>query len=588
MGKKEFTIEELMAAGFSVDEIKDLVGQASQPSSEQKQQPKKEEFSLDPLKAAAAGAAQGFSYGFADDLLGEDYKKEVERLEKEHPLAFETGDIAGSFLSPDPVGTKARLLTKVPKLGKVLKSVPGIEKMFSGAATGAVAGGLEALGQADDKSADVAAEGAQSGALMGAGVAGVLDAVAKAVPSGFKGAAKILIPSASKREQLSDTFKKTQEKLKEGVDFTSKEYAESMSKGLKDETVSFVEKLLSDINAKKSSLYQDVAKIAEESKTKIDANEVRRLLSAVDEMANPNLRKSIEKAIEGKNDLSYSEVRNLEQKLEKIIDSSSQDFVTRDAALELKKTLKSKIEEALPEKGKQALAKADEFYRRTLGIDPNTGKVIGDFFEVAGKNIADLPKYDKAALGDETVRIADRIITRGTGFKYDPTDVYSSGVKSFDEFVKLADNPNDPKLLEKWNVIKDKLNEQSLLENLFGESFREATPRLSKVDPVGYLTRVGFNTTAMAAKGLERLSPISQPIFNLLKSMDPEQVRRQIEEYESKGHKGIAEYLRRQYQLALAETPKASKVAAQQLVESQNPGLKEIKKRMVGEEEDKD
>lgn len=584
MSRKEYSLEDLMQAGFSVEEIQELFGEQKQQST--KQEENKDSFNVDslinPAKAAAAGALQGLTYGFGDELLGERAKEEFKKLEEENPLAFSAGDVVGSFLSPDPIGTKIGLLTKIPRLAKTVPRA--VETALKGAATGAVAGTLETLGHSEEKTIDEASEGLESGALVGASAATGMDLLTNALPKGIKktlsSGAKFLIPSASKREQLVDTFEKTLEKAKEGKDFSSKEYALNLTENLKKDTVNFVQNLLESVNKKRQDLYSKVEEIAEKANVSLEADKIKSFLNSIDEMANPGLVKTVEKTLENKDALSYKEIKNLEQKLDKIIESSSQDFITKDAAIQLKSSLKENINALLPEEGKQALKVADDYYKRILGLNPESGEIVGDFYELAGKNLSNLPKYDKAALGDEIVKISDRIISRGTGFKYDPSDLYSSGIRKFDDFLKLANEKDSDVLRQKWDSIKDRLNEQSLVENLFGESFREATPRLSKVDPVGYLTRVGFNTTAAAAKALNKLSPVAEPIYKVLSSLDPQQIERKIAEYEKNGNKGIAEYLRRQYQLMLAETPKSSKLAAQEYVESQNPGLRNLKNKL--------
>ena len=103
---------------------------------------------LDPLAAGGYGIAQGLFMSWLDEALPEDAVRSLEKLRKENPEAYKTGNIAGAIKAP------------------IFKILKGIKGLVTGSA---LIGAGEAEGDLEDK-----AIGAVVGAGTGLATAGVL------------------------------------------------------------------------------------------------------------------------------------------------------------------------------------------------------------------------------------------------------------------------------------------------------------------------------------------------------------------------------------------------------------------------------
>lgn len=580
MAQKEYSVEELLAAGFTLDELKDLVSIEKPQKGSKYVDPSKsvqeEELNLDPLRAAVAGAVQGVTFGLGDQIIG-DTEGKIKQLESEYPSIFLAGEVAGSLLTPVPgataLKTGAKLVTKSPLA----------QKLIQGAGTGAIAGGLQAMGAADEISADAALEGAQSGALVGGSLTGVLEGV----PAAAKAVTKLAIPSPASREKIADVFNLAKEQIKTtGEDITDKPFIEKQFGQATQDVTKFVENLLNTINKKRQDLYEKVAEIADKSGVKLSTANVVNLIDNLGDEVEPAFKKALMRTLPNDKTMSYRDAKNLEEKIEKYIKYPSTPFATKEAAIQLKSQLRDMTKSSLPEEGLKALEVADNFYKRIAGIDPKTGEAIGDFYAVTGKNITDLPKYDKAAMADEITRISNRLLEQGQGLKYNVADPYYARIQNFDQFVKEAGDPN---LVKDWEATKDQLSKLGLLTDVFEEGTKVQKPSLANLRPETIFTKVAYSTAAATGKAAGQLEKTFAPLAQLIPSMDPALLERKIAEFEQKGNKGIADYLRHlvdRFNLERARTTKPAKIAAQQFVEAQNPGLKDLKRDLVGDEEE--
>lgn len=578
MEKKEYTPEELLSLGFTLDEVTELFSVEKKKKDSKYIEPKNQQeelLDLDPLRSILAGVLQGATFGLADNIIG-DKEGKIKSLEQQNPGLFLTGELAGGVLTPLP---GAGLLKSA---SKAITKLPTIQKIIQGVGTGAIAGGLQSLGTEESPTIQTTSEDALKGALLG----GALTGVTETIPVVGKNIAKLAIPSPASREKIADVFSLAKEKIKTtGEDITEKPFFEKEMFGITTDVTKFVENLIKDVNKKRQSLYEEVARIADEAGVKIPTKDIKNKILNLDEAEN-SFKKVLLKALPEDDSMSYSQLKNIEEKIEKYIKYPSTPFATKEAAMELKADLKDMAKKSLPEEGLKALEIADDYYKRIAGIDPKTGEAIGDFYAVTGKNILDLPKYDKAAMVDEITKITNRLLEQGQGFKYNVTDPYYVRLKNFDEFVKQAQNPE---LVKEWDKIKNRLSEAGLLSDIFQEGTKVQKPSLANINPETFLTKVAYSTAATTGKAAGRLEKTFEPLSKLISSTDPVVLEQKIREFESKGNKGIADYLRNlmdRFSLGRAQTLKPAKIAAQQFVEAQNPGLKDLKKDLVKEEQE--
>lgn len=588
--KKVYSIEELMQMGLSLDDIKELVGE---PTKELKLQATSEspaDIMEKTTKAAGLGLLQGATFGFGDELLEKAGmpKEEFEAIKAQDPTAFTVGELGGAVLTPIPG------LGAVGKAAGQLVKTPMAKELAKGAVAGAVAGGLQALGDAPEKTLEAALEGAELGGAAGAAV----PLVGKIVPAAIEKSAKFAVPSPIMREKMSDVFTAAKEKIKEGVDITSKEFIKKNTEETFQATKNFIEDLLESISEKRKSLYAKVQEIAEKNAITVPAQEFKAQLKSYKGLADARFLKDISNFVKDSNELSYKKAQMTEEALDRYIRSEGVDNTTRNAAIELKKTLKNERIQSLPEEGQQALRVADDFYQRVAGVDPETGEALGDFYAAFGKGVLDLSTYDQGKRSEEIVRMANKLMQQGSGLKYYPSDIYTTHLKNVEDLIKESGvtPEKSAELTKQWENLKQKLDERGLFGDVFSETYLTSRPSLTNIDPVASLTRLAYGPVAEIGKFVgtaeKKLEPISKtvakPLYDIVAG-NPEKIQQKIAELEAQGRTGAAKYLQSMLlnlQQQRAETPKISKLAAQQYVSSQNPGLKEILKDIQKKEEE--
>ncbi|MDW8345655.1 MAG: hypothetical protein RML94_01765 [Bacteroidia bacterium] len=587
-----YTIDELMAMGLDVDDLKELAGVKSEP-------PKSTRSIIeDTTKSALLGILQGATFGFGDEILQQTTgmtPEQIERIKQFDPSAFMLGEIAGSFAVPVPgIGILGKGISKVAStLSPVSKSALTVAKpAIEGAATGAVAGGLQSLGEAEIKDEKALEEGAETGGIIGA----LIPASGKLASKVVDTAKKMIVPRSVVREKLGDIFDLARQSAKEGIDIEDKSYIQKQTEETFDATKKFIESLIEATNKKRRSLYETVETIANEKNVKVPLDKVKDILADVDEFVDSKFTKEITKHTIGKQDISYKDAKNLEEIINSYILSDRTDNATKRAALQMKQALKDARIESLPPEGKEALKIADDYYQRVAGVDPNTGEALGDFYAALGKGMLDLSTFDQGKKSEEIVRMTKKLMEGGSEAKYRPADVYTTHLKKFEDFIKESGSTPEEtaKLLEDWKALQDQMTKRGILESVFTDSTQLYNPSLANIRPETALTRLTYGAAAGVGKavgGVERVfdpavKHVAKPLYDIIAG-NPEKVRQKIEEYEQKGHKNLADYLRyiaNQIQLQRAETPKLSKSAAQQYISSQNPGLRDVKKDLEEEE----
>lgn len=160
------------------------------------------------LESAGLGAAQGLTFGFADegeaalrsalsDKTYDDVVKEVRdrysQAEEQNPISFFGGNVAGGLVLPaGALGAAAKGASTLAKAGKLAQA-------------GAVAGGLTSLGTTEnDKLSMQALRDAGEGALVGGGLSAALGA---GIPALGKGIGKY-VKGTEVAEDIGDVYRK--------------------------------------------------------------------------------------------------------------------------------------------------------------------------------------------------------------------------------------------------------------------------------------------------------------------------------------------------------------------------------------------
>lgn len=196
------------------------------------------------LEAGLRGAAQGLTFESADEIAagleglgglvsGEGFEKayekglkesraEYKKSEEEYPIASGAGQIAGgltqglalSMIPGAPAATAGKTAANLSKLKKLLLPTAGssaAQNIKTAVRTGAISGGLTELGASEDKGLEDLASGAASGAIVG----GVLGTGIE----GVKGAAGALgkkISEGIDRGEYPDVLKQLRTSIREG------------------------------------------------------------------------------------------------------------------------------------------------------------------------------------------------------------------------------------------------------------------------------------------------------------------------------------------------------------------------------------
>ena len=173
--------------------------------------------SMPTVQDTARGAARGLTMSFSDEMAGglsgaaaalsggdfseeyttaRDTERELQRrAEQRSPIASTVGEIAGAVVNPIGVVGKAKAVgqgaTLLAKAANALRGPVG-----SAAATGAIQGGLNAAGSAEDM-ANVP-DAVANGVLIGGGIGGATGAAMK-FGSGFVNAVRDRAPEAAER-----------------------------------------------------------------------------------------------------------------------------------------------------------------------------------------------------------------------------------------------------------------------------------------------------------------------------------------------------------------------------------------------------
>lgn len=220
------------------------------------------------LESAGRGAAQGLTFGFADELqagaeaaLGDaDYNKRVQEIRdqykaaaEENPITYHGADFLSGFALPIGV---------IGGVGKGAKGALTLANLGRSAASGAAIGGLAAAGTSEKSATQDTGELAKDVAL-GAGVGAVAAPVMEGGISAIKGGAKMLGDKFSVLENLSKSFNRARAT---GEDITGKANLDKIQR----EQVSFLENEFYDIVNKakkeKDRLYNE-GKIAAADKS---------------------------------------------------------------------------------------------------------------------------------------------------------------------------------------------------------------------------------------------------------------------------------------------------------------------------------